>query len=206
MREQQYEIAYTKLREKLITHTIKPGERLIEQQLAHTIGVNRGDIRQAFTRLLAEGLITRGEKGGMFAQEYSSDYIQEVLETRLVIEKAAASLAVKRANEADIQALESGIDHMKFMAENGYEYGFAEADMRFHETLVQAAHNGKLFQIYKLANLPLTFSFQKRESFHDRKTSMLQDARSHEQMVQALKGRRGEDLIALLTAGMEKGA
>jgi DNA-binding GntR family transcriptional regulator len=154
----QAQSAYQKIREKLISRTLEPGYRLIESVWAENLKVNRADIRQALSRLLGEGLLKAGEKGGFFVREFTTEDMRQLNEVRFVLETAAARLAIERATADDIAALRQVCEHMKLMAENGYAMGVFEADLRFHEVLINAAHNEKLRQIYENANLPLSKS------------------------------------------------
>lgn len=211
MGEIQYEKAYEGLRKRLISQSIKPGERLTEQVLADELKVNRGDIRHAFSRLMAEGLVVRGERGGVFAREYTAEYLKEMAETRMALETAAAALAVERVDENDLVSLREVLEHMELMAENGYEMGFNETDLRFHELLVKAAHNERFYQLYRLANVPLTFLVLEEDLFKDeeeeagekgKREKMKEDAWAHREILNALERRDKETLIGLLIRGM----
>lgn len=213
MGEVQYEKAYESLRRRLITQSVKPGDRLTEQALADEIGVNRGDIRQALSRLLAEGLVVRGKRGGVFARTYTSEYLREMAEVRMALETAAAALAIDRADQHDLAALREVVAHMSLMAEHGYEMGLNEADLRFHELLVGSAHNERFFHLYRLANVPLTFRIveeRRRETLSAEKEGnaetarrwMKKDARDHQAILEALERRDKETLVRLLIAGM----
>lgn len=196
----QSEKAYEVIRNRLIAQSIKPGSRLTEQAWAKNLGVNRGDLRQAFARLLAEGLVIKGLKGGVFAREYSEEYIRKVNEVRLLLETAAARLAVQRATEEDICALEKIGQHLKIMAENGFAMGSAEADVRFHEVLISSAHNSKLTEIYQQANIPITVSAVTPIS----REQLIRAASDHQQMVDALREKDVDLLIELLSKGLEE--
>jgi DNA-binding GntR family transcriptional regulator len=213
MGEAQYEKAYESLRHRLISQSVKPGQRLTEQALADEIGVNRGDVRQAFSRLLAEGLVVRGARGGVFARTYTSAYLREMAEVRMALETAAAALAIDRADEHDLTALREVVTHMALMAEHGYEMGLNEADLRFHELLVKAAHNDRFYHLYRLANVPLTFRIveeRRREGASGEQEDdadtvrlwMKKDARDHRAILEALERRDKETLVRLLIAGM----
>lgn len=152
----QAEKAYMVIRGKLLSGMLVPQSRLTEQQFSEEIGVNRGDIRQALARLLAEGLVVKGKKGGFFVKEFTKEDLKELYEVRFILESAAATLVSVRATEKDYGDLSKIADHIKLMADNGYDLGVYEADLRFHMTLVKAAHNKKLHDMYMKANIPLT--------------------------------------------------
>lgn len=203
MRENQADKAYKEIRHLLIAQSLRPGDRLTEQKLAQRLELNRASIKIALSRLFSEGMVCRGKQGGFFVRQYSEEEIYEANEARLVLEIGAAKLAVERASKHDIEELEKVAMHMKIMAENGYESGLSEADVRFHETLVKAAHNMKLVQVYEHANIPITIN--KEVPQNKLKEEMLEDAELHHEMVKALKAKKELRLFDLLRKGLEKG-
>jgi DNA-binding GntR family transcriptional regulator len=159
-RKSQAEHAYEELKNILASRSLKAGTRMTEQTWVTRLGVNRGDVRQAFAQLYAEGLLEKGERGGYFVRRFSTEYLSEMEELRLILEAAAVRLAVQRATSEDIETLRSIAQHMRIMAENSYELGFGEADVRFHLSLVGAAHNSRLLHTYRQANILLSLNAQ----------------------------------------------
>lgn len=198
----QTEKAYNFLRQKLVSKTLPSGTRLVEKTWAQELGVNRADVRQALSRLLGEGLLSSGSKGGFFVREFSDQDMREINEVRLIIETAAVRLAIRRATPDDIKELFEICDHMKLLAENGYFLGECEADLRFHEILVRAAHNPRLEQVYRLANLPL--STNKVGAGELDKTSLCRDAECHREIVEAVAAGNADRAISLLVDGLNK--
>jgi len=187
--------AYIVIREKLIARALLPGERLVESVWATQINVNRADVRQAFSRLVGEGLLVAGKKG-VFVREFLPEDMRELNEIRLILETSAAELAINRATAEDIAKLEEICQHMAMMAENGYAMGVYEADLRFHQTFIDAAHNARLRVLYQNANLPL--------SSNDHLTNvaspeiLVKDADEHRMIVESLKNKDREKLRNLL--------
>lgn len=197
----QADKAYAFIREQLLSGNFEPGRRLAEQTLCKSAGVNRGDIRQAFSRLQAEGLVIRGKKGGVFVREYTARDMEETYEVRQILETAAARLAIDRAEEADLQALEKTARHMLLMAENGYSLGVCEGDLRFHNLLVKAAHNDKLHELYVHANIPLSginYIWQEKERGQE---GFITTSRDHIRIAEFLRQKKIEPILELLSEG-----
>ncbi len=192
----QADRAYAYIRDRLLTGTLEPGLRLAEQSLSEAASVNRGDVRQAFSRLLAEGLVVRGEKGGVFVREYSDEDLKETYEVRQILETAAVKLAVNRAEEDDLEKIEETARLMLLMAENGYSLGVGEGDLRFHSLLVKAAHNEKLYSLYVRANIPLS-GIRLRETAIKEK-SMVESAEEHIRIAECLRRKELQPILALL--------
>ena len=199
----QADKAYAYIREQLLAGNFEPGMRLAEQALCESAEVNRGDIRQAFSRLLAEGLVVRGKRGGVFVREYTGHDLEETYEVRHIIETAAARLAVTRAREKDLTELEETARHMLLMAENGYSLGVCEGDLRFHNLLVKAAHNEKLYELYIRANIPLSGINHLWKEKEKGQEGHVADSKDHIRMVELLKEKKIGPLLELLSKGRE---
>jgi DNA-binding GntR family transcriptional regulator len=198
----QAEQAYQNLRRMLLEHRFEAGSRLMEPVCCELLKVNRGDVRLALTRLYAEGLLFKREKRGFSVPKLSHQQVEELYEARLILETGSAHLSVRRAAEDDLSELEAICADMERMARGGYPMGVSEADLRFHEVLVRAAHNAQLTKIYQSANLPLTFVNPVRAKRDE--TVLREDARQHRMILKALKRKDAKSMISLLQAGMDK--
>lgn len=78
-----------------------------------------------------------------------SRLFDELAEVRLIIEPAAAGLAAKRAQPADLKALEIALERMRQAADAGPSAPgvAAEADIAFHGALLRATHNHLVFAL-----------------------------------------------------------
>lgn len=84
------------LREMLLHGVFRPGQRIAEIPLSAKLGVSRTPLRLAFERLVHEGLIKALPHSGFAANEFSLNDIWEAIETRGILEGAAARLAAER--------------------------------------------------------------------------------------------------------------
>jgi DNA-binding GntR family transcriptional regulator len=198
----QAERAYQELRRILLEHGYASGAKLSEIGCSERLGVNRGDARMAMARLYSEGLLIKGDKCGYRIPTMTAEQMQEIYEVRLLLETVAAKLAVKRFTKTDIHRMSSFCDDMEMMANKGYDLGVCEADLRFHEALIQAAHNSKLTQIYQRSNLPLTFD---ETISSDRNKELFQEnVKQHRMILAALEKRNEKQVIQLLEEGINK--
>jgi GntR family transcriptional regulator, vanillate catabolism transcriptional regulator len=94
------------LREMLLRGVFRPGIRIAEIPLSAKLGVSRTPLRLAFEKLEHEGLIKALPHSGFAANEFSVDDIWEAIETRGILEGAAARLAAERLkNPAELEPL-----------------------------------------------------------------------------------------------------
>ena len=199
----QADKAYTYVREQLLSGDFEPGRRLTEQNICESAGVNRGDVRQAFSRLLAEELVVRGSRGGMFVREYTDRDLEETHEVRQILETAAVRLAIDRAEESDFREIEETARFMLLMAEKGYTLGVCEGDLRFHSLLVKAAHNSRLYDLYVRANIPLSGSNYIWKEKEKGKEVFIATSREHIRISELLRQKKLEPILDLLSGNKQ---
>ena len=100
------EVVSEALREAIIDGALKPGERLMEIQLADELGVSRTPIREAIRRLELEGFLIMVPRRGTYVADLSIKDINEVFEIRTALDVLAAGLAAERITEEELEKLE----------------------------------------------------------------------------------------------------
>src|ERR1700744_5555514 len=101
------------LREAIVTGRLQPNERLVESDLARSLGVSRTLIRAALVGLEHEGLVEHERHRGARVRLVSESEAVEILETRSVLEGLAARLAAERATAEDIEELKGILADMQ---------------------------------------------------------------------------------------------
>jgi GntR family transcriptional repressor for pyruvate dehydrogenase complex len=192
---------------------LQPGDRLPpEVELARQLGVGRTSVREALQKLQTLGIVEVIRGRGVFVSEPSVDdgqqaftrwsteglfAIEELLETRMALEVAAAALASGRATQEEIERLESiNLDHLAAgRVENLRE--LVSTDQKFHETLMAAGHNRLLARLYGMLVAELT-DFRRRTLA--RPGVPARSATQHAAIVAAI---RAKDLTAARRATIE---
>ena len=153
----QRDQAYDRIRRLLILQQMPEGGRLREAEWADRLGVNRTALREAFARLEAEGLIEKGLKTGYFLPILTEEAIQEIIEVRIMLEGGAIERLVRLElnTPKHLKVMKDSCDQLERLVREDYNLGVAEADRRFHETLVDAARNKRLSALYARAPLPI---------------------------------------------------
>ena len=147
--------AYAELRGKILSSQLTSGTRLKEDEWSKKLEVNRMAIREALTRLLGEQLIVQGEKGGFFVKTMTAEDSRQIRELREILELGAVKLSIAKYDPAYISELERICDDFTSMVERGYFGGACEADVKFHEILIESSKNEKLIHTYRASNIPL---------------------------------------------------
>ena len=98
--------AYAALREEIIEWRLLPGTVLAEVEQSERLGVSRTPLREALSRLTAEGLTTTAGGRGVVVSDISLDDIDELFELRETLEGKAAALAAERGVSAVFRELQ----------------------------------------------------------------------------------------------------
>lgn len=99
------EVAYRRLRDDIIAWRLEPGTPLGEVETAERIGVSRTPVREALSRLAAEGLVDTDSGRTARVSALSRESIQQLFELREALEVQAARLAAKRRDAAVFESL-----------------------------------------------------------------------------------------------------
>jgi len=143
------DVVFRTLREAILQGELKPGERLMEIQLANRLGVSRTPIREAIRMLELEGLVIMIPRKGAIVAEITEKNLIDVLEVRRVLEQLAAELAAERINDESIAALEKAASEFERKLKNGSVNEIARADEAFHYIIHESAGNQKLLLLLK---------------------------------------------------------
>ncbi|WP_437920088.1 GntR family transcriptional regulator [Sphingobacterium sp. LRF_L2] len=194
---------YLEVRKKILSNQLVGGARLVESQWAEKLNVSRVAVREAFMRLAGENLVEFGEKGGSFVKKMTTNDVHEIRELRELLEVGALKLIFEKRNEQLIHELEQLCKDFEIMVDKGYFGGACEADIRFHEKLIEGSGNQRLLSIYKNSNIPL---------FHMKLDSVLSDLDDymltkdeHAQILDGIKRNNYEQSFKALTAHLDRG-
>jgi DNA-binding GntR family transcriptional regulator len=97
--------AFTALRQAILSGDVAPGQRLVEEELAGTLGVTRQSLRAALLDLATEGLVERVPNRGARVRVISSEEAVAITECRMALEALCAAKAAERISDADAAAL-----------------------------------------------------------------------------------------------------
>ena len=135
------------LMEEISVGELSPGVRLDEVGLAERFGVSRTPIREALSRLTAQGILVPGEKRGVFVAEYSREELSQIFEAMHEIESACARIASQRLNLLARTEIESAQADCMAAAEAGDRSGYLRANEAFHLAIYKATGNPYMAEI-----------------------------------------------------------
>jgi DNA-binding GntR family transcriptional regulator len=150
------EVVSEALREAIVAGILKPGERLMEIQLAEELGVSRTPVREAIRKLELEGFVIMVPRRGTYVCDLSIKDINEVYEIRTSLDVLAAGLAAERITEEELEQMERLLVEIGEHIDKEDIEKIVEVDTRFHDILYRASRNDRLVGI--ISNLREQFT------------------------------------------------
>lgn len=194
------EVVSETMREAIVNGILKPGERLMEIQLAEELGVSRTPVREAIRKLELEGFVVMIPRRGTYVAGLSIKDINEVFEIRTALDVLAAGLAAERITEEELEQMERLMVEIGENIDQGNMDGIITLDSQFHDILYKASRNDRLVGI--INNLREQFTRFRSISimYPGRLKNTLEE---HRQLVEAIAQRNPEVAQQLAREHME---
>ncbi|WP_223281314.1 GntR family transcriptional regulator [Streptomyces antnestii] len=135
------------LRQEIIDGRLRPGDRLVERELADRLGVSRVPVREAIRALLTDGFVTFETPRRAVVRTLTRTDVTELFELREALEVYATGLAAQRATRADLDGLEELLDRAAVATRAGDAAAITEANTRIHDRILATAGNGLLISV-----------------------------------------------------------
>jgi DNA-binding GntR family transcriptional regulator len=186
------------LRENILGRGFRPGDRLDVRTLAGQLGVSATPVKDAVTRLAAEGLVEVRPRTGTFVAELAADTVAETFEIRRALECLAAEHVVSRLTPevlarftAIVEALERPVATERDRAQH------EQKNVELHTLLVESSGNRRLAELYRSLNAHLIVArVHSRRSPDDARLE--QERREHRAVLEALLARDAAALVSAL--------
>lgn len=186
--------AYQVLLEMIVSRQLKPGERLVEEQLAKNLGVSRTPLREAMNRLAKDGLVLLQDRKGASVKEFEINDVRDVYDIRAVLEGLAADLA---ASTIDLKKLEK----LECLFKSPEAKDLVRADAQLHDLIISSCGNERLIRaLNDLKNFIEIFRVS-GYTFSGRSAIATSD---HLNIIEALKSRDGQQAERLMRKHITK--
>lgn len=183
------------LRVAIVSGRLRPGDRLKEVELSGQLGISRGPVREALRQLEHEGLVVSLPYRATEVLGISQEEIAEVLvPIRLTLEIFAFRRALPLLTGDDLEALAALVQTMRSAAADGDLNALAEADVRFHELVIERSGQRHCLQIWKSIQPRVRAYFRRDAPIH---SPLDEVADEHEQLLEVLG--RGDEAQVLET-------
>lgn len=188
------------VRARIIDGTFPPGRQLTEAQLAEQLRVSRGPVREAFQRLIQEGLLVSEPHRGVFVVVLDDRDLDDLRIARRAVEREAARQILRSANIAAVRHLASLVAEMADAARDRDWAAVADADLRFHEALVAAADSRRLDRMYRTLLVETRLAMSSLERQYRSPRSVVAE---HRALVKALRAGNEDEVVRLIDRHLE---
>jgi DNA-binding GntR family transcriptional regulator len=180
-----------KLRREILIGNIKPGERILEQEISAKMRTSRGPVRDALIQLEHEGLVVREPNHSAVVASMSIDDVEEVCSLRLSLEFLALRYAMDRTQEEDYQRLFAAVDALHEALQKDFSLQQAvDLDLHFHEELVKSSRHNRVISMWQSIRPQIWFLVFSRNAFAIE--NFEESVRSHRQLVEDIRARNVE--------------
>jgi DNA-binding GntR family transcriptional regulator len=163
----------------------RPGDRLVESDIADRFGVSRTPIREAFQRLETQGVLTRDGRS-LIVSSLNHDQLGELYVVRAELEGLAARLAAQHAAPEEIRVLWEMVRQDRELVEQPER--LARANKRFHRQIHLASHNRYLIQQLEMVHRAMALIATTSLAAEGRGARAMEE---HEAIVRAIEARDG---------------
>jgi DNA-binding GntR family transcriptional regulator len=157
------ELCVARLRDAILSGTMRPGQRLVEEHLTRRFGISRAPLREALRLLDQQGLVEHLPRRGARVAQLSSRDVDELFGLRDVLERYAVEQAFPLSDPSGLVELEAALAGMAAAARTGDARAENDAHCMFHIAMVALAGHNQLkiayeavilkLQLYMAANL-----------------------------------------------------
>jgi DNA-binding GntR family transcriptional regulator len=196
------EEVYDSLKKSILHGKLKGGQRLIEEQLAHQIGISRTPVREAFHKLERDELVSRLPKGGFAVREFTKEDVEEIFGIRSALESYAAYLATLHISSEKISDLENKIEETEKALKSGEDDKVVQLYTEFHDLLYKSCKSKKLIE---MINNFRDYFYRYRSPLLRTEKGFLASIEGHRGMLEAMKKKNPRLVERLVRKHLERG-
>lgn len=183
------DVVFQTLREAILKGDLRPGERLMELQLAAKLGVSRTPIREAIRMLEQEGLAVTIPRKGAEVARMTEKNMEDVLQIREALDDLAVQVACDKMTEQQLRNLTLAMKNFETAIQTGNLSKIVAYDVEFHDIIYESTDNPKLVTL--LNNLREQI-YRYRVEYLKGKENYPMLIKEHETILEALKEKNKE--------------
>ncbi len=184
------------LRDAIVSGELKPGQSLVEMELASQLGVSRAPLREALQTLSREGLIETIAYKGTIVRHLSKRDIEELYSLRSVLEIFAVQRIIANHNPDDVARLRQIFEAMLAAAQTGDLTEVNNLDRDFHDALIELSQHELLAQTWSVVSQRVR---QVMALTNRRNSDITRIAYNHLPIIEAIAKQQSAEAIRLIT-------
>ena len=146
------------LKDAFFTGKLRPGDPIVERQLAREMNVGTPVVREALISLKHEGFVRRVNNKGSYVTQFSAEEVRELYTLRIELETLALQWARPRTTPADLAVLTRLVEQLVEAGNRGSRSDFLKTDFEFHRYYWRMSGNQALADTLERLMAPL-FAF-----------------------------------------------
>ena len=178
--------ALKEIRAAIRNGKLKPGERLVEMQLAEEMQISRFPIREALRYLEKEGLVETKPFKGTHVARFTERDMEELYSLRSSLEELAVRILIENLDEKKIKKLETIIQSMQKASQTGNLDQMIFEDLGFHQTICELSGHRKLLEVWRTLESQLQVFLTIEKDFFE---TAYQYVSTHDPIMEAIKHR-----------------
>lgn len=197
--------AYSEILEAIVTQEYEPGASLTEAALAEKLNMSRTPVRSALKKMIASGMLEYCKNVGYRIPILTPRDMENVFQSRVILESQTAALAAANATEAEIKNIFAMIEKERECYSNGDVAGYTKVNESFHLGIAYIAKNDYLerfiSQTFWRSALYIVFF----DRFYHRQTPLRdpdqsKSCREHAELARAISERKSERAAEIMRA------
>ena len=184
------------LEHAIFTGELKPGERLLEVELAETLQISRASLREALRLLENKGLVVTNHRRGAYVIELTDRDVREIYRIRLLLEDYAIRCAAENPSLDLLDGLDAHVQDLAAAAARRDYFAIVDLDLHFHRDICAETGNQRLLGMWGDLMAPTrALLLTKYRLFDDRE----EIAQGHQVLVDAIRARDQDRAATLLS-------
>ena len=144
---------YKNIKEMILKRKLVPGEKLVQEDMARSLGVSRTPLLAAFSKLEKEWLVESRPRRGYYIRELTREDELNLFDIRLRLEPLGARRAAEQGTEREKKQLLSLVAAISDSNFDEHKNEFNDYDYRFHGLIMEMSRNIMLEMIISSYNI-----------------------------------------------------
>ncbi|GAA3713838.1 GntR family transcriptional regulator [Nonomuraea antimicrobica] len=191
-----------RLAASIINGELKPGERLVEADLAAQFDVSRGPVRSALSTLRRLGLVELPSKRGMVVVTLTPSAVRDLYEVRIALERAAVE-RLTRTPHVEWSSLRERLKELEDADRSGSSVNAAHSSLGFHRNLCALAGNDRLLRAWEAHSALIKLAIRMRQAAEE-STAVDPRLHDHRALLDTLMSKDPTPAVGMMVSHLEE--
>lgn len=182
------DVAATQLRRMIIGGQLRPGERVVENQLTQQLGISRPPLREALRVLEREGLVRGLPRKGAIVTPLTLHDVYEIFTLRHELELVAVRLGIPIRDPERLDRCRVRLEFMADAARSGDQATFTECSFEFHVAVIGLSGHQRLEAAYRTLQLQMLLCMTLNHQARADREDLVQNVERHRRLLQLIEG------------------